>query len=230
MPEQTYPDQHFSLKPLNNLLEAFTPPQTSFDPDGSWTNTYKIYTLAPANPGHAGNLTVQRTAAESRITLTIHYEKFLRDGYEQHINGQIQCEKDTLCTPISWQFNARTNTPAGEPLPQTQISKEASAPFSTDGVYTFNWALYDAVQRLAREQTPTIEFTLFEHFEERKPNQRLALRKEAIVILNDQPTQLYAYEQTGEGIIPTVYWTNEQNRLLFVVAGLEAYVFNSVNP
>jgi hypothetical protein len=39
-------------------------------------------------------------------------------------------------------------------------------------------------------------------------------------------TQMQAYEQFGEGILPIVYWVDERGRLLFVLSGLIGYVLD----
>jgi hypothetical protein len=119
--------------------------------------------------------------------------------------------------------------------------------------YTVNWALFDAVQRLPREPFEPLGFTMFDHFDQPKANQVLSYRKAIDVRLGWQrvkreqhvelpkgrirktrwvkeggrTVRLHAYDHVGEGIVPWVYWVDGQGRLLFVVAGLEAYVLES---
>ena len=119
--------------------------------------------------------------------------------------------------------------------------------------YTVNWALFDAVQRLPRAPFAPLSFTMLDHFDQPKANQVLSYRKAVDVRLGwqrvkreqyvDLPkgrirktrwvkdggrtVRLHAYDHVGEGIVPWVYWVDDQGRLLFVVAGLEAYVLES---
>ena len=119
------------------------------------------------------------------------------------------------------------------------------------GAYTINWALFDAVQRLPREPFAPKRFTLLDDFDEAKAGQTLSFRKsvevavggEAVVTYRErrlekgtirsprwgrrgaQPLRLHGYDLVGPGQVPVVYWVDEQGRLLFVISGIEAYLF-----
>jgi len=119
--------------------------------------------------------------------------------------------------------------------------------------FTVNWALFEAVQRLPRKAFEPLRFTMLDHFDQVKRNQVLSYRKTADVLLGErrvlkhrweqlekgrvrksswaltggQVVRLHAYDQVGAGIVPWVYWVDDQGRLLFVIAGLEAYILDS---
>jgi hypothetical protein len=121
------------------------------------------------------------------------------------------------------------------------------------GPFTINWALWDAVMRMPRGEGAPIRFTMLDHFDQVKRRQTVAFRTSAVVTLGQRRTKeqigqelekgriqqtrwtltggrdvtLHAFEQLGEGIVPWVYWTDDQGRLLFVVAGLEVYLLDS---
>ena len=123
----------------------------------------------------------------------------------------------------------------------------------TPRAYTINWALFDAVQRLPREPFEPLAFTMLDHFDQPKANQVLSYRKAIDVRLGwkrvkreklvelpkgrirktrwvkegGRTVRLHAYDHVGEGIVPWVYWVDDKGRLLFVVAGLEAYLLES---
>lgn len=122
-----------------------------------------------------------------------------------------------------------------------------------NGPFTINWAVWDAVMRMPRESAEPLRFTMLDHFDQLKYRQTLAFRKSAEVTLGQRRVKeqvwqelekgrirqtrwamtggrdvtLHAYEQLGEGIVPWVYWTDDQGRLLFVVSGLEVYILDS---
>ena len=127
------------------------------------------------------------------------------------------------------------------------------------GAVTSSYSLFDAVQRAARGDLLPQQFTLLDHLDQVKPDHRLAFRSTEVLRLGTRSvirqvrrplergvvlepvrqltggtaTTLHAYEQTGDGIIPIVYWVDDLGRLLFVVSGLEAYVISrstSVQP
>ncbi len=122
-----------------------------------------------------------------------------------------------------------------------------------NGPLAINWALWDAVMRMPRQKAEPIRFTMLDHFDQIKQRQTIALRKSSVVTLGQSRVQeqsgqklekgrigqarrattggeevtLHGFEQLGEGIVPWVYWTDDQGRLLFVIAGLEVYILDS---
>jgi hypothetical protein len=124
---------------------------------------------------------------------------------------------------------------------------------AVNGPFSVNWALWDAVMRMPREPGEPVRFTMLDHFDQLKHRQTLAYRKSVVVALGQrrfkqqtskelekgriQQTRwattggreviLHGFEQLGEGIVPWVYWVDDQGRLLFAVSGLEVYVLDS---
>lgn len=124
---------------------------------------------------------------------------------------------------------------------------------SLNSPFTVNWAVWDAVMRMPREPAGPISFTMLDHFDQLKRGQTLAFRKSAVLTLGQRRVKeqvwqelekgrirqtrwattggrevtLHAFQQLGEGIVPWVYWTDDQGRLLFAVSGLEVYVLDS---
>lgn len=122
-----------------------------------------------------------------------------------------------------------------------------------NGPFTINWAVWDAVMRMPRELGEPLRFTMLDHFDQLKHRQTLAFRKSAEVTLGQrrvreaswqeldrgrirqtrwamkggQDVTLHAFEHLGEGIVPWIYWTDDQGRLLIAVSGLEVYVLDS---
>jgi len=116
---------------------------------------------------------------------------------------------------------------------------------------TLHWALFDAVQRLPREPFDPAAFTLLDHLDEVKPGHVLSYRGAIDVLLGARKVQrheyeelekgrirktrweeeggemarLHGYQDLGQGIVPRVYWVDKSGRLLFLVAGLEAYLW-----
>jgi len=145
-----------------------------------------------------------------------------------------------LSTPQRWQFNRRV---IGEQsvVPGTQLLKSATFAqgkieigagrttrrIAMPGPYTLNWALFDAVTRLPREQTEPIEFTLIDHFDQVKPNHRLSFRETVDATFSTKPITLHAYDHVGEGILPWVYYVDPAGRLLAAISGLEGYLLET---
>jgi len=233
---------YFSLKAiLNNALKGFSFPQNPFDPNGTWKNSYKVLTLT-GQSWPIGKLTIERILTKNDQTvLIVSYQLFLKDGYKQNITSRIRCLTDSLATPLTWKFESEILSPAKKTIDCTRLEKQGEArngilkittsngssrtPLSK--AYTSNWALFDAIQRLPRQSTVPINFTLLDHFDQPKHNQVLSFRKESIIEFKGDSFKLYAYQQIGNGITPIIYWTNRYGRLLFVISGIEGYVIEN---
>jgi len=131
---------------------------------------------------------------------------------------------------------------------------ETTRTVETPEAYTVSWALFDAVQRLPRAAFEPKRFTLLDDFDVVKANHTLSYRKTVEVLLGgrrvqkqrweelekgrirktywgregDRPVRLHAYDHLGDGIVPEVYYVDNTGRLLFLVAGIEAYVWEAV--
>ncbi len=121
------------------------------------------------------------------------------------------------------------------------------------GPWAINWALFEAVPRLPREPFDPIRFTLLDHFDQIKRNQVLSYRGSTTVRLGARrvrkqhwvplekgrirktrwalegggQVRVHAYDHLGDGIVPWVYWVDEQGRLLFAISGLEGYALDA---
>lgn len=236
----TKPSDHFTLDIIARALERFRPPKTRFDPAGQWKSTYGVYTLT-GQPAQAGKLHIDRaTPSKSGFVLNISYEKSL-PGHRQRVKAELHCRNDELSTPLRWTFTSQTYDNAGNPLANTKLNKSAAVRedhveitggkyterIAVDAAYTVNWALFDAVQRLPRDKFKALQFAMIDHFDQLKAGQSISYCKATNVMLSEQPIRLHAYSQLGEGIVPWVYWVNDQGRLLFAVSGIEAYILNA---
>jgi len=261
---QTELTDHFSLNIVAPGLDGFLPPGGDFAPEGDWQASYGVYTLAGVCD-RAGTLKLQRrAAANGRHVLRVSYEKTLPKGFVQKVAAKLDCETDALSTPRRWTYTTRIVSRSGESVPGTVLDKTAEAKngaieiaggrhvrrVPVSGAYATNWALFEAVQRLPRGEFDPLHFTMFDDFDQVKPDQTLSFRKTADVVLGrkkvqehqwqelekgrirkttwawtgGEPVRLHAYSQLGWGVVPWVYWVDDRGRLLFVVSGLEAYL------
>ncbi|HNT36932.1 MAG TPA: hypothetical protein PKH07_18225 [bacterium] len=112
--------------------------------------------------------------------------------------------------------------------------------------YSSEWSLFDAVQRLKADRNVVLQFNLLEDFDRFKPEQELSFIESQQISLGQTTAQepnrprrrqpvhsgnatieVEMFRQLGRGISPTFYWRDSFGRLLFVVAGIEAYVLST---
>jgi hypothetical protein len=115
------------------------------------------------------------------------------------------------------------------------------------GARSVNWGLFEAVQRLPKAETKPLDFTLLDNFDQPKPGHTLSFREMTdLVIQPKQPPkddpkapqaeipesellslQVCGYDHVGRGVVPINYWIGDGGQLLFVIAGIEAYVLQA---
>lgn len=237
--------EHFPLDSLEPYLTKFSPPKGDFETSRSWRQSYGVYSIARiGGPGgrRTGRLTLARRAGQDgKAEIDVACDRHLVGGRHK-VAGAIEIRPDSvLSTPVSWWFETRLLDPTGRSITGTRMTKtgllkedEVLITCTDDvqktkvsGSCTTNWSLFDAVQRLPREKTKPQRFTLIDHFDQVKPGYLLSYRKTMDVSLGGKKLRLAAYDQVGRGNVPWVYWVDGRGRLLFIVAGLEAYVLES---
>ncbi|MBM3476481.1 MAG: hypothetical protein FJX75_24680 [Armatimonadetes bacterium] len=258
---------HFPLAHFERALDGFQPPAEAFDPQGAWVNAYDIWECSQGNR-KIGALRIERTPLDARwARLAVRYRKLAAGGILR-AEASIECKADDLATPIRWQAQSCVHDAEDKPIEDTRLEEtgeageralrvkvgEKAIRIPAERPFTFDWCLFEAVQRLPGEALEPLEFTLIDRLgREAKPEQRLAFRTAATVELGGKrvwreekhpleagavyrpvparegatATALRAYNQTGRGIVPIVYWVNEQGRLLFALSGLIGYVLNA---
>ena len=179
----------------------------------------------------------RRVGSDGIVELGIHYQKNLPQ-HVQYVRGTIRCRADALASPVSWRFSSETRRGGGAVLPRTPLEKsgkiaEERIVIAEEGKtrqitlgpdIAVNWALFDAVQRLKRETFEPIRFTMLDHFDQVKAGQVLSYRGAIEVAFGGGTIRLHGFDELGEGIVPWVYWVDEQGRLLFAVSGIEGYI------
>jgi len=237
--------QKYPLRSLAPVLRKFQPPAGPFDPAGSWQQTYGVYTLAGRAPAarRVGVLRLRRSVGDQQdVALKVEYTKKLTGGSQQ-VTGKLHSRLgSTLSAPLRWSFESKLLNAAGKVIPRTRMSRSAvfkggavtikdakqTKTIPIAGAYTVNWSLFDAIQRLPGEKARPLELTLIDHFDEPKYNQRLSFRKKMdVTVAGGKTVHTLAFDQLGEGNVPWVYWLDERGRLLFIVAGLEAYALEA---
>ncbi|AQQ70719.1 hypothetical protein SMSP2_01079 [Limihaloglobus sulfuriphilus] len=235
----------FPLNTCEPALKELILPRQPFNSAGGWENIYDVWTSPlPAILYKVGTLKIRRVNDGEKIRIDLNYEKFLEDskgdsGYMQYVTAEMLCENDKLATPLEWVFESKILTPDKKPVDKCRIKKKGTV--SKDNLETrsagikqtvkfsgpcaCSWALFDAVQRLSPDSFQTADFTLFDHFDQVKPEQKLSFRETAEVSFeNGQNAVLNIYDQIGRGVVPLSYFVLKDGPLIALVSGLELYI------
>ena len=268
MPEAaTQMTDRFPLAHFERALDDFQPPTEAFDPLAAWVNSYDIWECSQGSR-KIGALRIERTPLDARrAKLDVRFRKAAAGGILR-AEMSLECRTDALATPICWQAQTVAHDAQDAPIEDTRLSETGEVGdralrvtvggtrtrTPVESPLTFQWCLFDAVQRLPGSEMEPLGFTLIDRLNHQvKPGQRLAFgvaptvevggkrvwheerqELERGVVYRPIPvregaiaTTLRAYDQTGHGIVPIVYWVDERGRLLFVLSGLIGYVLNA---
>lgn len=233
----------FPLGHFKKMLAGYSLPQTSFDPLGAWKNSYDIVmSCSVEDAGVIGACSIERIPVNSeRARFLLKYRKIAMDGSQAGGNlrfqAEFECVNDELSTPINWEYESTISWPSGNAIDDVRMRDSGTACNGVIkagkqrtrivGQFALSWGLMDAVQRFPHDKTFARRVTLIDRLNNQiKPNHSITFRESVIVDFGKAKVHLHAYDHTGAGAMPTVYWVDNQGRLLFIISGLIAYVYN----
>ena len=192
----------FSL--IEDLVQGFVPPSTSFDPKGSWTLKYRLHSTWKRLPQTA-KLTIERSRTKGNlIKLQINLDRFVNEELVHSNNALMECQHDALTTPIKWSLVSKMISNAGKELKDTRITKEGhfqdgQITVVTNGsdkhtlgqpdAYTSKWGLIDVIQRATASTGTRFHFSLLDDFDRLKGNQELTYLGPSELFIPEQVKQ-----------------------------------------
>jgi len=214
-------------------IEVMTslPGNEGFDPVGTWSHTYLIWTNHGYDYGNidAGYLTINRKpAADGSIDLSVVTEIALLDGIGARTSARIRCQPDSLTSPESWELDSTFSDPSGADLPdqnthQKAILSDNQLTVDVNGQHTEtpvgrpitgDWCLFDAVQRLPKDETHH-SCDVLERMLTVKRNQSIRHAGETVNVVGHNLTR---FTRIGVATLPTDYWVDDNGRLVLVIA------------
>lgn len=236
----------YSLRKLAYLLENYAPPSAAgFISTGKWRQDYIMFLVQPTVTRAVGRFSIDRVSrGPDNFVLTVRTQRVGSSGYSQFQHAEMHCRTDLLSSPVSWLFDTKMAlTPEDKPYLLSGRRYSASVKNGTllirdnlrtsrtaiNGLYSNEWTLLEAVQRLPRHSSVSIDYTLIDEYDTPQPGHRLAYRTRAKVNLQSGPEDLIAYYDVGHAVVPTVYWIDTHDRLLFVCTGLMVYALTATN-
>ena len=229
-----------SLKKLGALDKYFSPPEGPFAPTGAWENTYSLW-LVQAGESGGGALRIKRTPAPNGKEVELDVTQDIRQstGSLFRTKAKVRCAADALATPLSWELESAVYDTGNKIIAETTLSQSAKVEDGkikvTDNgkaltreaprLYTSNWSLFDAIQRLPNTDKPAPEFSLLEDLDLRKDGQRITAIGAGQIEAGGKTIRVHGFQHVGRAILPYRYWLDGQNRLLVAISGIRAYLY-----
>ncbi len=233
--------------PLNfiqGVLANFVPPDEKFNPDGEYSLSYKLLSMAGGGAGgHAGDLSFHKNPiSKNEAVMDLNYTKF-GVSCKQKFTAEIRFKTNELDSPIKYKYESKLVDMKGKLFENSELSKFATLKNNSVEIvcknkkrktksqnpFALSWLLFDAVQKLPRKKFDPLKFTLIDHFDQIKPDNRISFHGSIVIdIPKKKNLKLHVYDQLGDGIVPIIYYVDDSGRLLFVVSGIEVYIINVV--
>ncbi len=234
------------LRPTNlwemGAWDRLPPPAEGFDPEGAWTQTWRIWTC------HGYTIKGNRNVGYLRITRTpgdpieLHVEQRIVNYHGlQHITtAEINCAADALARPRSWRIANRFVAPDGTPLDELSLYETGAI---EDGLLrvredgreftrpagervTADWCLFEAIQRLPLDRALSERFDMLEGLSLLKRGHHLSYRGPEEIDAGRRTMTLHHFQQTGHGTLPYDWWVDKDHRLVMVVTHSRAYILD----
>ena len=218
-------------------------PGSPFDAAGSWEQSYRIWMTGGSWDNYQGYVTLKRSVGDGE-TVSLDVREVLimprtRSIHETHVLAR--CLRTVLATPVSWVLESRIydlktkedfplsrveqkgETRDGRIVVTTNAHERVHAP---PGPWTWNWSLFEAVQRRPRAEDCPASFSLLDDLDILKFEQRLLPRGETAITYGGSEASVLRYDQIGRGLLPTRYYVDEEGRLLLAHTELRAYILD----
>jgi len=244
------PSGEFSLLKLEKLLSSYQFPFIEQFSTSEFHSGYKLYNLYGDNMVYAGEFFLKSEIKGEGCLFDILDWRYADNGIEDKkgkfkyiVSGSVTTVSDKTLTPKNWNVFSRIalsekdKAYGGTALINkgTVLNRDIliETPFKSIkksiGNQSLSWkrGLIAMVQRMAESSTDELQFAMLDEFDTIHPNQTLKNKNKVTLDCGeDHLIDFRIFEQTGEGIIPTVYWVDQWNRTVFVISGMEAFVLD----
>jgi len=210
-------------------VDKFPRTPADFQPNGNWTNKYRIWTChgyRESGNENVGSLRItRRVDSKKTFFLEVRQEIVQTGGLTNVIEGTIKCRLNQLASPIEWRLSSRFEGPEGKVISGLGFSNHGVAAEPVTAT-AGDWCLFEAVQRLAFDKQISLSFDLLEGMSLSKLGHRLFYRRAYPMKTDGQSIPLHCFGQLGSGILPYEYWLDNRHRLLAVISMNKAYVLD----
>lgn len=238
----------FSIKKIQQLLADYSLPAAQRFSLNEYFLQYNAWALYPGNAISAGTLSIKRekTATGARTVLI---QKRLANsgiksksrGFAYHLISTVETNGTTFEAPLKWDTETwiadkngtdaegtRSNV-TGSVSDKIKINFANRKTITRDCPQMLVWqrGTIHMVQKMAAENTKNLRFNLLDENYAILPAQEVRFYKEVILDINNEQHTFKLYDHTGTGTIPFVYWVDRNNRVVFIISGMESYVLTN---
>jgi hypothetical protein len=246
------PGKEYSLLKMERILPDYKiPPLSNFSSD-NFGLRYTLYNFYQELAMAAGSFEISKKDGSTptyRVTcirkatadIRIEDENYTGKFRGYYIfKGQITARNDLLASPVKWECETKIADELNG-LPYLNTLHRWKGSFKNDRVYyhsdsqhivktvdnqdlTWKWGIINLVQKMAEQSVPEMHFSALDEMDMIYEHQYARFRKKQVLDCGTSNVEFSVFDVLGDGIIPTVYWVDNFNRVIFIVSGVEAYV------
>ena len=244
------PGESFSLLKLERVLPGYILPESNQFSTDRFKMQYALFNLYDIAFVQAGDFLFQRIPSGKQATFRFHLNRYANVGltgsgekYSYILRGSAVCADNLFATPATWECESKiARSFRSTPMPGTAFSwtgayESGSIRVSTHGKsvvknialpdLTWKWGLISVVQKMAENVIETAEFSSLDEMDIVYARQAIARSADRPVKYGEDHITFRVYDLVGDGIIPTVYWVDQHNRVVFIISGMEAWLLSN---
>jgi hypothetical protein len=238
------PGGAFSLLKLEAMFPDYKYPQADRHSTDEFDLKFTLYNTYGKNVRHAGTFSFKKQGGSKPVYDVRSVRMVSADHppaqrkFDYYFTGRIVTQDDALATPLSWE--CETKVARGEDEPPYLNSghqwkgtyKNAVVKYSSGDVHlekpvshenlSWKWGLINLVQKMDPEKE--IHFSALDEMDMIYEHQYARFRKYQEIETGSGTVKFKVIDVLGDGLIPTVYWVDELDRVVFVINGMEAFV------
>ncbi len=229
--KQTIVGENLTPTVLKELgaMDRFPHTPAGFQPDGNWTNKYRIWTChgyRESGNQNVGSLRITRSVdSQGTFVLKVRREVIQTDELTNVIDATVKCQLNQLASPNKWKLSSLFSGVDHKEISELSSDEDGGIAQGA-GRVTGDWCLFEAVQRLAFDKRTSFGFDMLEGMSLSKPGQHLSYHGTSPMKTNGESMPLHCFVQLGSGILPCEYWLDDRHRLLAVVSMNKAYILD----
>ncbi len=242
--DQFDPGEAFSLLKLEAIFPDYQYPRADQHSTVDFDLNFKLYNCYDKSVRNAGAFSFKKQGGAKPVYDVRSIRMVSADHppaqkmFDYYFTGRIVTRDDALATPLSWECDTRVAKGANEPPYLNSghkwkgIYKNGMVEYSSGDLLlkkpvphenlSWKWGLINLAQKMMPEDE--IHFSTLDEMDMIYEHQYIRLRKYQEIDTGSGRVNFRVYDVLGDGLIPTVYWVDELDRVVFIINGMEAFV------
>ena len=242
--DQFDPGDEFSLLKLEGIFPEYQYPHAEQYSTDEFDLQFRLYNCYGKRAQPAGEFSFKKQGGSKPVYSVKSMRMVSADHppsqkkFDYFFKGRIVTRDDAFATPLSWECETKVATGVDE-APYLNSGHEWKGNYKNGVVkyssgevklekpvphenLSWKWGLMNLVQKMDPKEE--IHFSVLDEMDMIYEHQYARLRKYQEIETGSGKVKFKVYDVLGDGVIPTVYWVDELDRVVLIINGMEAFV------